>query len=833
MSLPVDGHRKEIVRAFRPPGLTLVIAPPGTGKSTRIPAFLSDEFPDEKIICVEPRRIAARSLAHRVASQVGESPGGTVGYRVRFDKKVSGDTRIEFVSRGVFLRQILEDPASIGRYGAILLDEFHERQLETDWIFGDILRRRSDFPDVRLGILSATLDPGPIRDLWPGARTVEVASPLHPVEVRHSPKPTRFDERTVAERTVQAVRALRKDAVPASYLVFLPGYREVRDTVNRLRDHPDLRGWDALPLTGEQSPEEQDRAIRDGPRPRVVVATNLAESSLTVEGVHAVVDGGLARRMDFDVSRGLNVLRTVRVSLFSARQRTGRAGRISEGVAVRLWSESEERDLAEAEPPECQRLDLSDWLLRAHFGGGAPDAFPWIDPPPTAHLEEAGKLLAQLGCLENGNLTEHGRAVARFPVHPRLASVILDGARRGIGRLAARLAALAEEDRLLIHGTSAEETYGGHADSADFAAELRLLDAVEAGYGPKAGQGARLTGARQILRQADRLARNLPPDVDADPEEKSERLRQACMAGFADRIARSLHRGTASYRCRDGTSARIDRHSRIRPGDWILFLEKRELTVKGVRTAVLGSIVNLEEDWIVDRLSEETTTETGVFEDPSGRLLRQSITHLGAIEVSRETLGPASDSERAAHFAKEALAGRIPLRKWTPATDHWLCRVECLRRHFPEFEVPDFDEEAKGAILEWVAYETATVKEFRNADIQPALEEWLGPELCPSLDRLLPSAVELPGRKRPVSVNYTDPDQPRLSLRIQDALRLDSHPTLASGRIRLTLELLAPNQRPVQVTDDLDAFWITSYPAIRKELRGRYPKHDWPENPKG
>lgn len=829
MDLPIDDHRDEIEAAFGEPGLTIVLAPPGTGKSTRVPGFLADADPERRIACVEPRRIAARSLAHRVAAGEGGSPGGRIGYRVRFDNRISPATRIEFVSRGVFLRELLADPSAPGRYHAILLDEFHERQLETDWIFARLFRDRRRFPALRVGVLSATLDPSPLRALWPDARTVEVSSPLHPVDIRHSPRPTRFEERTLVDRVSAAVLDLAEEGAAPDYLLFLPGYREVRRTLSALEGHPRLRGWDLLPLTGEQSAEEQDRAIRAGKRPRIIAATNLAESSLTVEGVRAVVDGGLARRMEFDPARGLNALRTARIPAFSARQRAGRAGRIDPGVCLRLWSEREERDLSEADPPECRRLELSEWLLRVLAEGDDPEAFPWIDPPPPAHVEEARRLLERLGALSGDAPTDRGLALARFPVHPRLGALLLEGERRGVAASAARLAALAEEDRLLVSGSEAEARFADRGDPADFAADLRLLEAIERGNAPAAGTGARLAAARQVLRQSERLARGLPPDSASDGEERMERLRRCCLAGFPDRVARRTDRGTETYRCADGTSAKLDRHARADPGEWLVALEKTERIVRGTRTALLGGAVRIDPAWIKADLGPALERRTGVHEDPSGRLLRQETVFLGAVEVERSTLGEANASERGAHFAAGALAGTIPLRKWTPAVDAWLARVECLRRHFPELEAPSFDPDTKRLVLEMIGAETATAKEFRNAEILPALRDWLGPELCAALDECVPTTFPVPGRKRPLAVDYSDPGGPRLSLAIQEALRLEGHPCVGGGRVPLTVELLAPNRRPVQVTSDLPAFWKTSYPAIRKDLRGRYPKHDWPD----
>ncbi|MGE9289808.1 MAG: ATP-dependent helicase HrpB [Puniceicoccales bacterium] len=827
MDLPIDLHRDEILDSFREPGLSILLAPPGTGKSTRVPLFLANE--DQKVVCVEPRRIAARSLAQRVAAETGGRLGNRIGYRVRFDKRVSRETRVEFVSRGVFLRQILSDPSSLDQYHAVLLDEFHERQLETDWIFGLLLARRELHPHLRIGILSATLDPEPIRALWSGSRTVEVESPLHPVEIRHQSRPTQFDAKSAPERAVQAVLQLASNGSTPDYLVFLPGYREIHYAIRKLREHPQMKGWDILPLSGEQSPEEQDRAIRLGDRPRVVIATNLAESSLTVEGIRAVIDSGLARRMDHDSSRGINALRTVRVSLFSARQRAGRAGRIDPGICVRLWSEREEHSLSTQDLPECQRLDLSEWLLQVLFGSElAPGDFPWIDPPPPENLNQAWTLLAQLGAVKDRKLTSHGTKLGQLPLHPRLAALLVEGTLRGVAPAAARLAALVEEERLLIPDSAAESRFAQRGDNSDFEADLRLLDAIEHGFAPRPGEGARLGAARQVLQQAKRLCRNLPPG-SADSEEENIRLRQCCLAGFPDRVARRIDRGTTSYQCRDGSTARLDRRTRVTGAEWILALDKKEMLVQGTRTSILCSPTNLEAQWIRETLGDSLRRETGVFEDPTGRLLRQEILYLDTIEIERKTLGDANDSDRASYFAREALAGNIPLRKWTPAVEHWIRRIECLRLHFPEFEIPQFDEEAKQTVLEMIALETQTVKEFRNAEILPTLRDWMSPEHRALMKQMLPDHYPIPERRKPLPIDYSTPKSPKISLRIQEAMVLKKHPHIADNRCRLTVELLAPNQRPVQITQDLEAFWTTSYPAIRKDLRGRYPKHNWPD----
>jgi len=826
IDLPIDSSRSSISGALEKPGLTIVKAPPGTGKSTRVPQFLASE--KRRIICIEPRRIAARSLAYRVATETGCDPGGYVGYRVRFDKKVSAETRIEFVSRGVFLRQILQNPRSLGDYHAILIDEFHERQIETDWIFGLLVAQQKSTPSLRVGILSATLETEPIQRLWGEARIIEIESPLYPVEISHSPRPTQFDPKTVAERATQAVLDQVTANAPPDYLVFLPGYREIRRTLQLLRENPRMKGWDVLPLSGEQPPEEQDRAIRKGPRPRVVVATNLAESSLTVEGVRVVIDSGLVRRMDHEPARGINALRTVRVSLFSARQRTGRAGRIDVGKSIRLWSQKEEATLSTEDLPECQRLDLAEWYLQTMASRRiSPDTFPWLDPPPQENILHARNLLDQLGAIAGDQVTSHGEELRKLPLHPRLGAIILEGRRCGLATSAALLVALIEEGRLLIPDSPAEERFAHRRDDSDLEGDLRLLASILDGYSPKQGDGVRIGAARQALQHARNLQQNLPPD-ETDGLDLS-RLRQCCLAGFPDRIARRIDRGTTSYLCRDGTTAKLDRHTRIEGSEWILALEKKELMIRGTKTSVLCSPINLEEEWIKNLPPAFYQIERGIFEDPSGRLLVQEIRSLDAIEIDRQTFGEANESERASHFASEALRGNIPLRFWNPAVEKWINRVECLRLHFPELEIPIFDQEAKKTVLEMVALETKTVKEFRNTEILPTLREWLSPEFLGMIDEMIPENFPVPNRKRPLPIDFDHPESPRISLRIQEAMTIKDHPTIASGRCRLTVELLAPNHRPVQITNDLEAFWTSSYASIRKDLRGRYPKHNWPE----
>lgn len=778
-------------------------------------------------MCIQPRRIAARSLAYRVSKERAQNVGDEVGYRVRFDRKISSKTKIEYVSRGVFLREILSDPHSLNRYHAVLLDEFHERQLEIDWIFGLLLSQRENFPHLRVGVFSATLDPRPIQTIWSGSRLITVKSPLYPVHISHQKKPGQFDTRLLIERSITAALESYRSGQDPDYLIFLPGYREIHRVIDGLRHQKEFRDWDVVPLSGEQSPEEQDQAIRQGLRPRIVVATNLAESSLTVEGIRTVIDSGLARRMDYDPARGINHLRTVRISSFSAKQRTGRAGRIGPGTCIRLWSEPEEESLPEQDSPECQRLDLADWYLRSVASSQlSPSSFPWIDSPPGENIEHAKWLLQQLGAIDADQVTALGHRLLAHPVHPRIAILLEKGAEKGASSTSALLAALIEEDPIFQRGSDAEDHFVEKTDQADFFADIRALNSILQNSETVPVNGLRRRVAHRVIHQARRLQIS-----HNDERDNEETLRRVCLAAYPDRIARLVNRGTATYQSRDGTFGRIDRNTRIQPTEWILALEKRELMVKGTRTVVLSSIVNLSSEWILEDLAQSLCEESAVEEDSSGQLLEQNLIRLDHLVVQRNTLGKASADIRASYFAESAMTGGIPLRQWNDSVNRWIARVECLRHYFPEYEVPYFDEAAKRTVLEWVAFETTTLKQFRNAEILPTLKNWMSRELRALLPTMIPEHFSIPKRKKPVFIDYTEPVSPSVSLRIQEAFSLDKHPSIADGRCPLTVHLLAPNHRPVQTTQDLQGFWANSYPAIRKELRGRYPKHEWPEKP--
>jgi ATP-dependent helicase HrpB len=813
----------------------LLVAPPGTGKSTEVPKMgLANPG---RVICLEPRRVAVRSLAGYVASALGEAVGETVGYRMRLERAGSARTRLEYVTYGVFWREILEKRRVPEDVGLLLLDEFHERSIEMDLVCGWLAQAvRQGEPVPRFGLLSATIDPAVVRRVWPDLPVVEVAAPAFPVELRHLPRDSRFDPRRVVERVAAGVREMMRSLPEGDVLAFVPGYREIRQVIAAVQTAPEARGWELLPLSGEQSGEEQARAIRGGEKRRVIVATNLAETSVTVEGLRGVVDGGLCRRMEYDPARGVNALRTARISRFSARQRSGRAGRQGAGCCLRLWSPEEEAGLEEQSPPEIAQLDLSEtWLGLRAMGVSSPEAFPWLDPPPPERWAVARAWLEQLGAISpDGGLTPWGEQLARLPLHPRLGACFLRTVTWGKGAAGARLVGLLQEEGILRRDSRSREVFWRQDDRADFQAELRAWQFWQE-RGPEAAReaGISLLGARAVRQNAERLQRVVGPalektEVSPDGEEEEALLRRALLAGFGDRVGKVETRGMGSARLWDGQPVRFSREGMVRPEEWFLALHLREVVIDGQRVVLAENVVALETRWVEQDLAAGLREVSSVgYDADSGVVtaLRERCYGVLTVAVTRQEVS--DPAARAAALAKMVAAGEVSLNGWNEEVESLLARYDLLVKHFPELELDPFDDVSRQLVVEEVAAGTRSLRELKRAAVLPVLRKFLGGEIMGLLDHYFPETFALPGRKKPARVNYQTEGGPRISSKLQDFYDLKEHPGVGAGRVPVVVELLAPNQRPVQVTTDLPAFWKGSYPAVKKELKGRYPRHEW------
>ncbi len=774
----------EVVAAARRGGLVLR-AEPGAGKTTRVPPALLDAL-DGEILVVEPRRIAARAAARRIATERGGSLGDEVGYHVRFDRKGGPRTRLWVMTEGMLLRRLQSDPFLEG-VAAVVFDEFHERRLDADVALALCAQVRTELrPELALVVMSATMEPEPVAQ-WLGVDALRCAGRSYPIDVS-----TRrvADDRPLADRVAEAVReALARDE--GDILVFLPGVREIRDAADALHD----ADVDVVALYGDLSAEAQDAALTASARRRVVLATNVAESSVTVPGVRVVIDSGLALVLHHDAASGLQRLDVTRISRASADQRAGRAGRLGPGRCVRLWTEREDRALADHEEPEVSRLDLAGPALQLLAWGQDPRQLRWYESPPEGALDRALSLLDALGARQDGRLSPLGRALAGLPLHPRLGRLVLAAVEAGYGDDGAWLAALLSERDPLRGWTSDKPSSSDLVDR---------LDAVRGGRGDAAARGA-------IRRAADQLVRALPPGPSRPTMPRDEALGRAVLAAWPDRVVRRRPQDPSRGRMVGGKGVLL-RQSAVHDE---LFVA---VDLDDGPEAVARTASAVDPAW----LPVETVRVTDL--DGDRVRARWSRRYLD-LELGAH---PAPVDLDAAAETLEAVARR-DLSRALPTDDAWIqLRGRWAAAARWDARVPPPNEETLRELLPAVCRGRRGFDEVQAADWGAAARDALGWSVWQIVEALAPAQVTLP-RGRSAAVDWAQ-DPPVLAVRIQDLMGTTDTPRVGP-RVALRLHLLAPNRRVQQVTDDLAGFWRTSYPAIRKELRGRYPKHPWPEDP--
>jgi ATP-dependent helicase HrpB len=802
-------------------------APPGAGKTTRVPLALLDEpwLQGRRILMLEPRRLAARAAAARMAATLGERVGETVGYRVRMDTRVGPETRVEVVTEGVLTRLLQSDPVLEG-VGLVIFDEFHERSVHADLGLALCLQSRQLLRDeLRILVMSATLEGGPVAELL-GRGTGEGPAPIvtsegrsHPVETRYLARPVEgWIEPAVARTVLDALEAEAGDV-----LVFLPGAAEIRRVEGRLREARPPPGVEVAPLFGNLPQEAQERAIRPSPpgRRKVVLATSIAETSLTIEGVRVVVDSGLMRVPRFDARTGMPRLETLTVARASADQRRGRAGRLGPGVCYRLWTEAQQRQLVPFAAPEILDADLAPLALElAIWGVSDPSDLLWLDPPPAGAFAQARELLAELGALDaQGMVTPHGRRMADLPLHPRLAHMGVTAADVGLGGLACELAALLAERDPLRSGSGVPDV--------DLRLRVEALRRVGRGGATSvAGNPVDRGAARRILAEAQQLRRRLRlPAGSGDPDATGLLLALA----YPDRIAQRRPGGGGRYLLRNGRGAAL-------PGPQALggaeYLVAAELDGQGRESRVfLAAPVELAE--IERHFSDQIRREASIEWDPEAQAVRaRERERLGAL-VLREAPLPSPDPEAVADALLAGVAREgLEILPWSRAARQLQERLVFLRSLDPAW--PDFSDAALTAELDaWLrpfVYGVRRRDELQRLDLVEVLLARLPWERRRELDELAPTHLEVPSGSR-LAVDYADPTAPVLAVRLQEVFGLRETPRIAGGHVPLTLHLLSPAQRPVQVTRDLASFWRSAYFEVRKDLKGRYPKHFWPDDP--
>ncbi|WP_173983231.1 ATP-dependent helicase HrpB [Magnetospirillum sp. SS-4] len=821
-SLPIDSVLPEIRAALAASSSLVLQAPPGAGKTTRVPLALLDAgwLAGGRILMLEPRRIAARAAASRMAATLGEAPGGTVGWRIRLDSRVGPDTRIEVVTEGILTRMLQDDPSLPG-IGLVIFDEFHERSLHADLGLALALEAQQGLRgDLRLMVMSATLDGEPVARLLGGAPVVTSLGRAFPVDTRFlaRPEPRRFTDDVAAA----VIRALGDHA--GDVLVFLPGAGEIRRVESLLADHPATAGVVLAPLYGDLSQEAQDRAIRpspDGGR-KVVLATAIAETSLTIEGVRVVVDGGQMRVARFDPGSGMTRLVTLPASRAAADQRRGRAGRLGPGTCYRLWSEAEDRALAPWTPPEIAEADLAPLALDlAQWGVADAAALAWLDPPPAAHLAQARQLLSRLGALDGENrITPHGHAMARLPMHPRLAHMILAAKAIGLGGLACDLAALLEERDILRAGRGSRD--------ADIRLRLQALRTGE-GFDPRHGLAldrAALARARQSARDWRRRLGLKSGEQQGSATEAGPLLAFA----YPDRIARRRPGGEPRYATTGGRGAVFAHHEPLAAEDWLALAEldgdRREARVFMAAPLTLADI----ETHFADRIE---TVEICEWDPRDEAVAARRQRRLGELTLEDRPLTRPDPDVLAAAMTAGIRAMGLACLPWTPDLERLRRRVDFVRGLDPEGGWPDMSDAALGETLEeWLTPHLAGITRrphLVRLDLASAVQGLLGWDQRRRLDEMAPTHVEVPSGSR-VPVDYSG-DSPVLAVRLQEMFGCADTPRVGQGRVALLLHLLSPARRPVQVTRDLASFWASAYRQVKADLKGQYPKHWWPDDP--
>lgn len=810
-SLPIDSIVPDVVRSLRKCPNLVLVASAGAGKTTRIaPALLAASVPaGGRVLVVEPRRIAARSAARRVAAERGWQVGGEVGYRVRFDSRVGPVTRLEFVTEGILLHRLLTDPF-LEDTSLVVFDEFHERRLLSDLALALVRSvQREVRPELGIVVMSATLEPAPVAGFLGDAPILECPGRVFPVEVSYlETRP----ERPLAETVAIGVRqALAKGQ--ADVLAFLPGVAEILRTAELLAPEVASQGLLVLPLYGDLPAADQDRALSPAGRRRVVLATNVAESSVTVEGIETVVDSGFARQLRFDPGCGLDRLELVRISRASADQRAGRAGRQRPGLVLRLWTEHEHRGLPERDVAEVKRLDLAAPLLQlAAWGEPDPAAFAWFEQPPEQALAQAKDLLADLGLLGPGGLTSLGRRVANLPVHPRLACLLAEAYSGGCLVYGARVAALLSE-------RPAWRTRARESKTEELAEQLASLD------------DQRLAHGSQVLRLSahlEHIARQgLGPGGDEakDPEAA---LGRALITAFPDRLAR--RRGPAVERSvlAGGRGVRIGGNRVLRDSELVICLDL-DAGVRGERAE--GRVylaAPIQRAWFPE---DKVVRELEVaFDQSAERVVAWRRTRFNGLVIDEwEQTPPAAEAS-----AELARAAALDLDQALPLGDaevaSFLDRLRWLAGEMPELGLPVFTDEDLLKLLPTVCAGRRSFAELRKLPLVDLLEGLLSHQQLQTLDREAPERLTVPSGSQ-IRLRYEPGRPPVLAARIQELFGLAATPRLAGGRAPVLVHLLAPSYRPQQVTSDLASFWRTTYLEVRKELAGRYPKHAWPDDP--
>lgn len=832
--LPIIAHREAIRNALEKERCLILCAPPGTGKSTQVPRFLLDR--PGKILVLQPRRIAARNLALRVAEEMGESVGGTVGYQVRFEGKSTVSTCILYQTYGVFFQQLQNDPLLSG-IGSVLLDEFHERTLEADATLAWLKRLRAESrPDLNMIVMSATLELEGLQRYLPSAPLIEVTAESFPVEISHQPS---MSQEPLPAQALRALKRVMGQGFSGSVLIFMPGQGEIRRTLEILDPLCREQGISLYELHGSMDMDAQQRTLR-APRMGtcIIVSTNVAETSLTIPGVTVVIDSGMARVAAFSSQRDMNTLYLSFISQQNARQRSGRAGRTAPGICIRLWGADRERAMPLALDPEILRVEPTAMALSLHallaryretYDGrqnnlaANPQLLSWLTPPALGLWEKATKSLLRIGAIQTqtGPITEIGKTLARFPAHPVLAKVLVDAKQAGVGELAAAMVAGLESQGRKAKGPSIDLFSMGE-------------DLVAA---PQAHHIDRET--RESFRQLERLvgrtqgtvtSNSISTVMTTDPSKVRETVTKCWLGPFQDRIAVRLEK-TQSFLLADGRKGVVEPGQLPKEVNVILALELHE-TGGANQNRQVGIPVLLPCDplWVDLAFPGECRwTKVGGWDTTKGRVVQEEQWLFRGLILERRPLkdGALDPEESERLLVEKLMAGEIEMPKFDEEAKQMVQRIRLVAKIFPEYGLPKLDDEDWRLLYHEMCHGRASIRDLESVSVTHALREYLGASMAALLDRMAPTTLKIPG-VRVGKLTYFENSPPELAARLGDFVGMEGRLTLLEGRVEVIYDILAPNYRTVQKTSDLTSFWKNIYPEVKKELKRRYPKHPWP-----
>lgn len=836
--LPIFKGFNEIKSALKESVNLTLKSPTGSGKSIGLPLLLLKEnLIKGQILVVQPRRIAARFLAQRVAQITGTPIGDIIGYQVRFEDKTSNNTKIIYLTDGLLLRKILGDRL-LSRVGLVIFDEFHERTIQMDAALA-LLRKTQETqrPSMRLIITSATLEIGNINKYLGNCKSVQLSAREYPVEIEYkSLQRGEIIWKRIASEIKKCVTNYDGDL-----LIFAPGVYEITKIINEINSSSWSKGLLVKSLYGDLRISEQELALKSSSKRKIIVSTNIAETSLTVEGVRIVIDTGVAKKSSYDPIRGVNVLLPQPISKSAADQRSGRAGRTSSGYCLRLWGEKEHKSRDEMERPAINRLDLSEIYLNLSSLGEDPALMNWLTRPPENSLARAKKSLISLGALTaKSQISEKGLEMSRFPLNPRLGKALIMSKEMGCLPALALSLALIEDRSPIIHkefNSEVVETFLSTfnlEDELGLASDLRILLGAWA-YAKNEDFsvdrckyiGIHANRCREAERLALRFCKIAGLKEFSFQFPKIGDLSVVMLTAFPNHLARLKNRGTLLYESIEGYNMYVGKYSEVQSADWVIALNLIEKPLKGKIGLEMQCVTEVKEEIIKKVLNAEIEKREEVVLHPLTRMvIKRNYNQLGAIKFEIKEYESPSKEDMQKAYSEELRCGNLNLKKWDVQVERFIERVSYMTKNYPDYGITEFNDTSKSILYDEICKDASSWKEIRNREVLPTLKNLYTEEEVNLLNNAVPSVITVGNGKRTYRVNYAD-SAPFIRIKLQDLYEVNTHPKVVFGNQLVKLEILAPNGRCVQVTENINEFWDGSYPEIKKELAGRYPKHEW------